>query len=156
GGQDNNLTISVAGGTYTLNDPAETFDHVINGGHGTTVAGQGTNTVIVRGIASIHANTGDGNDTVNLRSTGVPTTIDTSAGTDDAVNIGSLAPATGGDLLRIAAVVKVDDQDSASLNLDDSGDPTGRAIALGQLGALTGILVSGLPNITVAEHIARV
>src|SRR5262249_38244036 len=93
---------------------------------------------------------------VNLRSTGVLTTIDTSDGTDDMVNVGSLAPATGGDLLGIAAVVKVDDQDSASLNLDDSGDPTGRSITIGQLGGLTGILVSGLPNITLTVNIAEV
>src|SRR5262245_58100848 len=66
---NDNLTISVAGGTYTFNDTADVF-MVTNQGSA-TVDGDGTSTLTASGIASIAVNTGAGDDTVNLQSTGV-------------------------------------------------------------------------------------
>ena len=142
------MTISLAGNTYAFNDTADVF-MVTNQGSA-TVSGDGTNTVTVSGIVSINVNTGAGDDTVNLQSTGVGTTINTGQGSGDVVNLGSLAPATGGTLTGIAGGVTVDDDDTSTLNLDDSGDATGRLVIIGQ--ALSRSIIS-IPSLGLAEFL---
>jgi hypothetical protein len=139
---NNNLTISVSNGTYTFNETAETISVTNNGS--AVVNGGGTNTVTVSGIVSIAVDTANGDDTVNLRSTAVPTTINTGAGGGDVVNLGSLAPATGGDLTGINGGVTIDDTDTSTLNMDDSGDATGRTVLIGQAGGRTVLSILGL------------
>jgi hypothetical protein len=150
-GEDNNLTISLSGDTYTFND---TSGIIIVDNLGTAIVnGVGTNTVTVSGIISIDVDTGGGTDTINLRSTGVSTTLNTSLGDGDVVNLGSLAPAPGGDLLGITANVDIDDSDTGVVNIDDAGDATGRTIVFADVSSKLGILVSGLPSITTGINV---
>lgn len=75
----------------------------------------------------------------NIRSTSGPTTI-SAQGSGNTFNIGSLAPNTGGTLAGITFALTVHGSGTDTLNIDDSGDTTGR------IGTLTGTQVTGLGN----------
>lgn len=152
GSEANNLTISVSNGVYTLTDTSP-FALLFDNGTA-TVSGYGTNTLTASGISAIRVSSGGGNDTVSLLSTGVFTTIDTQGGTDDVVNLGSTGPNSGGTLLGLFGIVTVDDGDGATLNVDDSGDATGRTITIGELSSRAAIYVSGLPLLTITHNVA--
>ncbi|MFO0888878.1 MAG: Ig-like domain-containing protein [Isosphaeraceae bacterium] len=150
-GENNSLTISLAGDTYTFNDSSGFF--VVDNLGTAVVDGAGSNTVTVSGIVSINVDTGGGTDTINLRSTGVPTKLNTSLGDGDVVNVGSLAPATGGDLLGITADVDIDDSDTGIVNIDDAGDAIGRTVVFGEVSTRLGVLVTGLSSFTMGNLI---
>jgi hypothetical protein len=152
----NSLTISVASGTYTFEETADTFT-VTNLGSA-TVNGNGTNTLTVSGIIAIEVTTGDGDDAVNLQSNDVDTTINTGQGAGDVVNLGSLAPATGGNLFGLLGGATIDDDDSSQVNVDDSGDATGRTVLIGELATRTIVTVLGLslPDLLVGENVGSV
>ncbi|MCO6459472.1 MAG: hypothetical protein J5I93_29520 [Pirellulaceae bacterium] len=102
--------------------------------------GDGGNTFTIDGT---HAGqtlvlTGAGADTVGVRATGGPTTIESQAG-DDLLHLGSLAPAAGGTLNAIQGLVSLlAGPGTDRLHLDDSGDP------LAGVGSLTATHIGGL------------
>ncbi|HEY1860908.1 MAG TPA: hypothetical protein VGG61_11165, partial [Gemmataceae bacterium] len=103
--------------------------------------GAGNDTVVVntnkiKGATIVNGN--DSTDVYDVLGTGGPTTINTGAGTNT-VNIGSKAPALGGVLSGVLADVTVKSGSGpVTLNVDDSGDATGRT------GTLTATKISGL------------
>lgn len=94
-------------------------------------------------VGSTHAaattiNTGPGMDTVNIQTVSGPIAV-SGGDDDDKVNVGSLAPATGGVVDGINALLTVmGDAGRDSLNVDDSGDTTSNN------GTLTGSTLTGL------------
>jgi hypothetical protein len=90
-----------------------------------------------------HLDTGPGIDTVNVLSTAPFSTLDIdnlySTSNHDTVNIGSKAPSLGGTLQNIAGTVNVNNTSGGgtALNIDDSGDHTGRT------GTISGSSVTG-------------
>jgi Ca2+-binding RTX toxin-like protein len=95
------------------------------------------------GTTRLDANAGD--DTVNVRAISGGTTVDGGID-DDTVNVGSLAPAAGGTLEGIAALLTIEGSEPASgsdvLNVDDSGDTGANTGAL-TAGTLTGLGMTG-------------
>jgi hypothetical protein len=147
GGEGSTLTISVADGVYTLTD-TENFALLFNAGTA-TFSGIGTRTLTISGISEMQVTTAAGGDTVNLLSTDVPIEIDLGFDDNDVANIGSDAPGSGGVLSGIRALVTVKDPDTATLNVDDSGDPTGRTVFIGELPSRAALLFSDGPIIEV-------
>lgn len=124
-GAANRLTISHSGGSYTFHDEgalilADTEDPVV------LCSGSGSPTVTVSpGIQSISVDVGDQEDTVNVHSIAVPTTIDDTGGGDDTVNVGSHFAQFGGALSvqGIEAPLTVMNEAShTTLNVDDRAD----------------------------------
>jgi Ca2+-binding RTX toxin-like protein len=91
------------------------------------------------GATNLRANAGD--DTANVRAISGDTTVD-GGEHDDTINVGSFAPAGGGMLEGIAALLTIEGNEPASgsdvLNIDDSGDTGANS------GALTGTRITGL------------
>src|SRR5262245_48902083 len=81
-GVANNLTISVAGGIYTLNDTGELIS--LSGRANSRCTGGGTNTITCSDsdISSISLIAGDMNDVVAIQSANDPTTVLGGAGSD--------------------------------------------------------------------------
>ena len=120
--------------------------------------GSGANTLNV--LSTYFATTttlkdGLGNDIVNIQSTSGPTNIVTQSG-GDVINIGSLAPVTGGILNDIQGAVTVVGDGHDTLNLDDTGtdgqtNGTLSSTALTGFGmGLSGITYSGLALLNVS------
>ena len=106
------------------------------GGATIDIAGTGPSS----GGDGITLDAGDGADQINVLGTraGTLNAVHGGAGADT-INIGSLAPATGGTVNGIAAPLVVDGGDGVDvLNVDDSGDADANA------GTLTGTTISGL------------
>jgi hypothetical protein len=141
-GAANNLTISQNGADYVFNDTGEWIQ-----GFAVTLLGllplpgNGTHTVtclpITTAIRSITVDSGDQQDTVNVQSIGVPTTITDSGGGDDTINVGApINPFVdlGSTVEGITASLTVNDPSSRfTLNVNDTGD-TGPAIILAAVG----------------------
>ena len=115
----------------------------------------GNDTVDLRSVAgATTVNTGLGNDTVNVRSISAETTVNTGDG-DDNVYVGSTAPATGGNVNEIGALLSIwGDADSDALYVDDSGEVTDNlgtltANTLTGLGMAGSIAYSGLEELTI-------
>jgi parallel beta-helix repeat protein len=83
----NNVTISLAGGVYTVTDTSERL--FVTGANAGACTGTGTNTVTcsAAGITAIVANTGDGNDTLHVASAlgSIPVSLDGGSGTNSLV-----------------------------------------------------------------------
>jgi parallel beta-helix repeat protein len=82
-GIDNNLTLSLAGGSYTLTDTSEKI--FVTGAGAAACLGTGTNTVTCfqPAVTSLAIYLGDGNDVFHLQSRlGVPATLDGGSGTN--------------------------------------------------------------------------
>ena len=129
---DGNTTLNVyvagsQGGVDTLTSTALT---------GKDFQGNG---VSYSGLSALNVFLGSGVNTFNVLSThaGLPTTIYDSAA-QDVLNIGSLAPASGGILTGIQGALKIVGDGSDSVNVDDSGS---NATNIGTLGnsSLTGL-----------------
>jgi hypothetical protein len=75
--------------------------------------------------AAVNLTTGHGNDTVNVRATGVATTL-TSSGGNDTVNVGNAGSVQG---IRGALTVQ-NPGDQAMVHVDDSADTTARTVTL--------------------------
>ncbi len=103
--------------------------------------GSGGNTFTVSGTpagltTTLHS--GVGADQVNIQGTSGPLDLNGDAG-GDTVNIGSTAPTLGGTLDGLAGAVQIASTTGGiALNVDDSGDPIGRDITLGN-SQITGI-----------------
>jgi hypothetical protein len=131
-GELNDVTLSLAGALYTFTDNGAPIT-VSGAGAGPLAAnaqGAGTNTVTVLAsfLASISIDTGDLADFVNIKSTGVPTTVTTSGTGDDndTVTIGNAGTVQG-----ITAMVNVANVNALSrLIIDDSADTTGRTVTI--------------------------
>src|SRR5260221_8290985 len=83
-------------------------------------------------------NSSAGVDTTNVQTIAGATTVNT--GTEaDTINVGSLAPATGGNVNAINALLTINGNDGAdTLNVDDAGD------SLANTGTLTSTTLTGL------------
>ncbi len=135
--------------TLNVND---TEDTVCTSGllTATTVTGLGMapSGIAYNGLKALNINLGTGGNTFNVQSTAVVTTstINAGAGTKaNVVNVGSLAPSTGGIAATIQGplVVNGQGQDASghvqdTLNVDDTGDATA-ATALLTANRLTGL-----------------
>jgi hypothetical protein len=101
-------------------------------------------------------NSGSGADTVHVRQIHGTTTVNTEAG-NDVINVGSLAPSTGGSVNQIASALIVNGGESTldSLNVDDTGDATSNdgvltATTLTGLGMGFGITYSNLETLNIS------
>jgi hypothetical protein len=106
------------------------------GAAGADAQGAGTNqvTALSAFITSIAIDTDDLADFVRVASTAVPTTVTTAGAGSDTVTIGDAGSVQG-----ITAAVTVMNPDSLStLVVDDSADPTGRAVTMSEA-AITGL-----------------
>jgi hypothetical protein len=137
-------TVGINAGAITGLAPASIFT-----GSGvaslTVYGGSGGNTFTVGGTtAYVNLYSGTGNDTVNYQ--GSPSgnfTLDGQNG-NDTVLLTSTAPTAGGSMTNFAApVVVFNSQGSTRLTLDDSGDTTGRAVAIDTL-TVTGLGAGGV------------
>lgn len=104
-----------------------------------TGLGMGTSGIVYSGIAALNINLGFGNDGFNIRSTNAATAtvLNTGAGSNT-VNIGSLAPLTGGVVDNIFGALSVVGNGTDTLNVDDSGSTANKT------GYLTPTTLSGL------------
>ncbi len=85
---------------------------------------------------------GPGNDTDNVQSTGGPTTIAGGSG-DDIINVGSLAPSSGGIVNRIAGPLTIDGGAGSNVaNVNDTGSVVGK-VGLLTASTLTGLNMAG-------------
>ena len=87
-----------------------------------TGLGMGPAGVVYHTIHTLNINLGSGGDMMNVQSTAAvtTTTIDTGVGAN-IVNLGSLAPATGGILNNLAGPLTINGHGSDILNVDDTG-----------------------------------
>ena len=145
------ITISGSGGdTLNLNDIGDPNPQTL-GLTSSSITGLGTAGIQNSGVASINmtlgsggdnvtlaaapnpvavnVNAGVGNDTINVRSTLGPTTINTGGGANG-VNVGSLAPATGGNLNAIQGALTLTGSGQDTVNFDDSGSAAGKTAIL--------------------------
>ncbi len=104
-----------------------------------TGLGMGVSGITYSGVASLNINLGSGNDIFNVQSTiaGTVTTLNTGAGTN-VINLGSLAPATGGITGLIQGSLVVVGSGSDTMNVDDTADTAN------QTGTLSATTLSGL------------
>ena len=102
-----------------------------------TVDGSSGNDVIYMNGGTAAIVLGSGINVVNIEGVDGPTTINATSGTDT-INIGSLAPASGGILGDIAGMVTVTGDKATVVNVDDTGDPDA------ETGTLTASTLSGL------------
>jgi parallel beta-helix repeat protein len=148
-GAVNNLTISQNAGVYTFTDAGELIVATTIGAFQCT--GSGTNKVTCSAtgstpIASINVDTGDLQDIVNVRSTGVPTTITKSSG-DATVNLGEPAILSPGTwvLLDITGSVTVHNPHGHTvLNVKNDGDSFGGHQVTIDQGAITRLAPAGI------------
>ncbi|MGO9478591.1 MAG: hypothetical protein ACLQAH_13200 [Limisphaerales bacterium] len=107
----------------------------------TTLTGLGMDAAGITwsGLAALNINLGSGNDTFNVLSTNstTVTTVNTGPGTNT-VNVGSLAPATGGVVGGIQGALMIVGSGSDTLNVDNTGSTTN------QTGTLTVTTLTGL------------
>jgi Ca2+-binding RTX toxin-like protein len=161
-GEANNLTISVAAGTYTFHD---TGAAIILGpaALGAGWAGNGTNTVTGPeksiGSAGIALNLGDQANTVTVQSIDNPLSIGDSSGGTDAVTVGGAANGVQGVNAAVTVMGPGDHPASVSLVLDDRGNATPRTATLA--GTFTSGVgfegqVSGLAPGTVSYLVGKV
>src|SRR5262249_21304513 len=142
---NNNLSISVAGGTYTFNDTAEVINVV---GSGATGSGSNTVTIADSFVSSIAVNTADGTDTINIRSINDPTTVAGGNG-NDTVNVSSNGATLTGNLAGIAAPLTVNaDAGADKLCVSDFAASTGNGNVVVDSGSITGFAGSG-DNVTI-------
>jgi hypothetical protein len=99
------------------------------GGIGSPVNYSDLDFLIVNGIS--------GNDTFNVRSTSAATILDTGTGFNT-INVGSIAPVTGGILDGIQGALAIVGNGNDILNIDDTGSVTGKT------GTLTSSNLTGL------------
>ena len=116
--------------------------------------GSGNDTVAILSTGGpLFLNTSDGNDTVNIQSIGAYATVNQGNGSD-IVTVGSKAPASGGLLSGIVGLLSiVGGPGTMSLTIDDSADTAGADWTLSNsllTGFVTGssIFYSGLQSLT--------
>ena len=130
-GQDGNDTLNVDD-TGDVNPATLTLT-------ATTITGLGMSDGITYGtFENLNLGLGSGGNSLNIRSLGTATTINTGNG-DDTINVGSLAPDMGGNVNAINAWLTLNGQGgNDTLNVDDTGD------TIANTGLLTATTLSGL------------
>jgi Ca2+-binding RTX toxin-like protein len=126
-----NIYLGTGADTFTIASTHEgttTLD--TNGGEDTV------NVLTTAGVTTV--NTGEAQDTVNVQMINAATTINAGAG-DDVINVGSLAPAGGGILDYISALLTINGGDGTdTLIVDNSGEDEPNS------GTLTATTITGL------------
>jgi hypothetical protein len=121
GNNNNNVTVSVSGGIYTINDTGETIT-LTAAAIAAGWTGSGTNTVSGpdSSVSSLIINVGNGDDVVTIRSINDPTTVN-GGNASDTINIGNASNS----LDQILAAVTFDggNQDDHVV-INDQGDAT--------------------------------
>ncbi|MHB1421755.1 MAG: hypothetical protein ACYC3I_00885 [Gemmataceae bacterium] len=122
--------------------------------------GGGGNTFFIDNTAAgttTTVNSGTGSDTVNVQNTGGTTIVNTGGGSNqNVVNVGSLAPATGGIVDGIQGALKIIGNSADTMNVDDTGSTiakTGTLTASTLTGlnmGSSGITYSGLANLNIS------
>jgi hypothetical protein len=130
--------------TLTVDDSTDGATHgaimLSNAGTGFgQITGLAPSTISYRSAATsaVTVKTGTGSNTVDVRAAASALTIDGDT-LNPTVNIGSQAPNLNGTLAAITAPVTVTNTSGATLNVDDSGDPTG------QTGTVSGTQITGM------------
>jgi acrosin len=118
----------------------------------TTLAGQGLLTGLGMGstgvtysnLGELNISLGNGNNTFNILSTqaGTTTTLNNGSG-HSTVNVGSLAPLTGGNVNGIQGALTVNDDNYGTLNVDDTGSTAPNTGTLTN-STLTGLGMAGI------------
>jgi Ca2+-binding RTX toxin-like protein/Ca2+-binding EF-hand superfamily protein len=109
-------------GDSTSNDGTLTSSRITGLGMG---GGDTTKGIQYSGVDTLNINLGTGGDILNVQSTSALTTVRTGTGiADDTVNVGSLAPSTGGNVNSLAGKLAVTGESTGNetLNVDDTGD----------------------------------
>ena len=88
-------------------------------------------------------NNGSGQSAVNVQSTAGPTIINTPSQGVEIVNVGSLAPVTGGNVNGIQGALTVNDDNYGTLNVDDTGSTAANTGTLTDT-TLTGLGMAGI------------
>ena len=139
--------IFVGDGSDTMNVQDTGSTTANTGTLSTTSAGQGLLTGLGMGsmgvtfsnLGALNISLGNGNNTFNILSTqaGTTTTLNDGSG-HSTVNVGSLAPATGGNVNGIQGALIVNDDNHGTLNVDDTGSMAANT------GTLTNTTLTGL------------
>jgi len=135
--------VNINGGTGT--STVNVYDNAVSGAltgllTATNLTGLGFGVgVAYTHVTYLNLNLGSGNDTFNVEQTaaGTTTTVNTGGGSNT-VNVGSLAPASGGLTHGIQGPVVVVGSGKDTLNVDDSGS------SVNETGNLTPTLLAGL------------
>ncbi len=104
-----------------------------------TGLGMGASGITYSGLAALNIKLGSGNDIFNIQSTkaGTSTMLNTGAGSNT-VNVGSLAPVSGGIVDEILGALNVVGSGTDTLNVDDTGSTANKT------GTLTSTTLTGL------------
>jgi len=132
----------IGGGNDTLNVDDTGSTAAVTGTMTATALtglGLGAGGISFSGLAVLNLNLGAGNDTINVHGTNAATvtTLNTGLGTNT-VNLGSVAPATGGVVAGIQGALISVGSGSDALNVDNTGS------SVAWLGTLTATTLTGL------------
>ena len=141
------ISLGSGGNTFTIENTNSTTAITLNSGSGNDIV----NLLADSGVTNINGQGGD--NVINVQSTNGTTTVN--MGTGSVVNVGSLAPGTGGVLSTIESELIVTGQGDDTMNVDNSGDTAPES---GTLTALTltgfglgesGIVYSGVTTLNI-------
>jgi hypothetical protein len=144
GGGVDTINLTTDSGTTTINSQggADTINIATDAATTTINAGDGNDTInLFNDGATTNINGQNDNDTINIRATGAATNVNTGTGTN-IINIGSLAPSANGIISNIQGAVTVTGSGTDTLNVDDTGNTSGRNG--GSSGLLTSTALTGL------------
>ena len=132
------LTISLGfgGNTFTIENTGAAIATTINDG----LSDDTINLIADSGATTLNGQAG--NDTFNILSTNGTTTINTGTGAS-VINVGSLAPNTGGVLNTIQGALVIFGDGRDTLNVDDTGDGLSQSATLTAT-TLTGMGMAGI------------
>jgi acrosin len=142
-----NIGLGAGGDSFTIED-THTGTTSLNSNAGDNTIG----VLTTSGVTTI--NTGDDEDTVNIRTIGAAMTVN-AGDDDDTISVGSLAPATGGTVNAINAILTLNAQGGFdTLNVDDTGDAAPNAGVLSAdsitgLGMAFGIAYDGIEDLEI-------
>ncbi len=128
----NNVTVSVQGGTYTIDDPGEAG--ILLGPGAFSVGCQGNGLQMVTcpdsSINQMTMNLDDAGDSVNVRSLNDPTTINGGEG-DDSLSVDDNGNAAGGSADGVASPLTINGGNgSNSLVMEDTSDPAANGVTV--------------------------
>ncbi len=138
------LTINGEEGEDTLNvdDSGDTGAHTLTLSENAVIGLGMSDGITYEALEHLNIGLGSGGNTINIRGTSAAMALNTGAG-DDTINVGSLAPAMGGTLNGVYALLTLNGQEGNDiLNVDDSGD-TGQNTGTLTEDAITGLGMSG-------------
>ncbi len=144
--------VFITGGSNTVNvDDTGDVLGVTGTLTATTLTGFGMGAGITyAGVIALNINLGSGNDVLNVQSTNVTTvtTLNTGLGANT-INVGSLAPGTGGVVNAVLGALIIVGSGNDTLNVDNTGDTTNNS------GTLTATTLTGLGPGFERHHLLR-